>query len=92
MLTPIGYSQEMARLQRTIEDFNSRIYAPAGLYIRWPRDVGFLFVCGPALLQPTSHDAHAERTARDRVLLGQLAVRLDAQCSVRSRDAQHRRS
>ena len=39
--------QEMKRLQRTIDDFNSRVYAPAGLYIRWPRDVGFLFVRRP---------------------------------------------
>ncbi|KZV74793.1 hypothetical protein PENSPDRAFT_647787 [Peniophora sp. CONT] len=38
------YDREMRRLQRTIDDFNTRVYAPAGLYIRWPRDVGFLFL------------------------------------------------
>ncbi|VDC01969.1 unnamed protein product [Peniophora sp. CBMAI 1063] len=38
------YDREMKRLQRTIDDFNTRVYAPAGLYIRWPREVGFLFL------------------------------------------------
>ena len=34
----------MDQLRGLISALNAQIYNPAGLHIRWPRDVAFLFV------------------------------------------------
>ncbi|PCH33109.1 hypothetical protein WOLCODRAFT_63075, partial [Wolfiporia cocos MD-104 SS10] len=38
------YDKEMRRLQQLIEDTNVRLFNPAGLHIRWPRKVAFMFL------------------------------------------------
>ncbi|KAI6011680.1 Golgin subfamily A member 7/ERF4 family-domain-containing protein, partial [Pisolithus microcarpus] len=38
------YTKEMRRLERKIDELNTRLYNPVGLNILWPRKVAFLFL------------------------------------------------